>query len=111
MISAIETHPFRAVLFTPFYIESTPIHDDVARPASPLRKTGCHSSGTSSRSASHRDTAATLPDSRADTSIGQHLCKFDVATLRKGSMMLKDFPCPAHLINIIGKNNVVRIAH
>ena len=96
MISAIETYPFRAVLFTPFYIESTPIHDDVARPASPLRKTGCHSSGTSSR---------------ADTSIGHHLCKLDVATLRKGSMMLKDFPCPAHLINIIGKNNVVRIAH
>ena len=94
-----------------FDIERTAVHDNLRlATSSPCDKcSNSCSAGTCTTGLG--DAAATLPDTGADGSIVFHARKFDIAALWEGWMMFKDASCLAYLIHIVGKDDVVGIAH
>jgi hypothetical protein len=101
----------RAVGLAPLDVEGSAVHDDVAGATGATGEAGGDGGGTGTGAAGLGDAAATLPDADADAAVSLHAGKLNVAALWECLMHLQYAPFLGHLIHIVRKYHVVRIAH
>ena len=99
------------ITLAPFYAECTSVHDDICFTTCPASKSGSNGGGAGTCTAGLRNTTATFPNSCPDASVSLNACKFNVTALRECGVLFEDTAGLSHLINIIGKDDIVRITH
>ena len=104
-------HVDMVILLSPFDIKCAAIHDNTAPATSLASDTGGYSSGAGTCATGLGNPAASFPYSRPDTAIGLDTSELDVTALWEGGVVFQDPTCLTNLVDIIGKDDIVGIAH